>query len=118
MDRKQNGLLYGPEDKVPVTQAGFLGLQHVLAMDVYVAPIIMAGLLSMSVAQKSGFLQAAFIACGIGTIIQTRFFLKLPVSQGPSFVPVGAVAGIYLANGGAHGGMATVLGSLVVGSFY
>ncbi|MFC6253781.1 uracil-xanthine permease family protein [Secundilactobacillus hailunensis] len=117
MDRKQNGLLYGPEDKVPVTQAGFLGLQHVLAMDVYVAPIIMAGLLSMSVAQKSGFLQAAFIACGLGTIIQTRFFLKLPVSQGPSFVPVGAVAGIYLANGGAHGGMATVLGSLVVGSF-
>ncbi|GAX04936.1 xanthine/uracil permease [Secundilactobacillus pentosiphilus] len=117
MDRKQNGLLYGPDDKVPYTQAGFLGLQHVLAMDVYVAPIIMAGLLSMSVAQKSGFLQAAFIACGIGTILQTKFFLKLPVSQGPSFVPVGAVAGIYLANGGAHGGMATVLGSLVVGSF-
>lgn len=68
-------------------------------------------------AKKTGFLQAAFIACGIGTILQTRFFMKLPVSQGPSFVPVGAVAGIYLANGGAHGGMATVLGSLVVGSF-
>ncbi|MTV81592.1 uracil-xanthine permease family protein [Secundilactobacillus folii] len=117
MTQKQNGLLYGPDDKVPVGQAGILGLQHVLAMDVYVAPIIMAGLLSMSVAQKTGFLQAAFIACGIGTILQTRFFMKLPVSQGPSFVPVGAVAGIYLANGGAHGGMATVLGSLVVGSF-
>lgn len=117
MDHKQNGLLYGPDDRVPAGQAGILGLQHVLAMDVYVAPIIMAGLLSMSVAQKTGFLQAAFIACGIGTILQTRFFMKLPVSQGPSFVPVGAVAGIYLANGGAHGGMATVLGSLVVGSF-
>lgn len=117
MNRKQNGLLYGPEDKLPVVQSGFLGLQHVLAMDVYVAPIIMAGLLSMGAAQKTGFLQAAFIACGIGTILQTRFFMKLPVSQGPSFVPVGAVAGIYLANGGAHGGMATVLGSLVVGSF-
>lgn len=72
MNRKQNGLLYGPEDKLPVVQSGFLGLQHVLAMDVYVAPIIMAGLLSMGAAQKTGFLQAAFIACGIGTILQTR----------------------------------------------
>ncbi|ANZ64694.1 xanthine/uracil permease [Secundilactobacillus paracollinoides] len=116
MNRNENGLLYGPDDKVSYTQSGFLGLQHVLAMDVYVAPLIMAGLLSMTLAQKTGFLQAAFIAAGIGTILQTKFFMKLPVSQGPSFVPVGAVAGVYLANGGVHGGMSTVLGSLVVGS--
>ncbi len=42
MKRNQNGLLYGPEDKVPVFQSGLLGLQHVLAMDVYVPPIIIA----------------------------------------------------------------------------
>ncbi|MFK8797445.1 solute carrier family 23 protein [Lentilactobacillus parabuchneri] len=116
MKRNQNGLLYGPEDKVPVFQSGLLGLQHVLAMDVYVPPIIIAGLLSMSLAQKTGFLQAAFLACGIGTILQTKYFMKLPVSQGPSFVPIGAVAGVYLANGASHGGMATVLGSLIVGA--
>lgn len=63
-----------------------------------------------------GFLQAAFLACGIGTILQTKYFMKLPVSQGPSFVPIGAVAGVYLANGASHGGMATVLGSLIVGA--
>ncbi|MSE22624.1 purine permease, partial [Lactobacillus parabuchneri] len=74
MKRNQNGLLYGPEDKVPVFQSGLLGLQHVLAMDVYVPPIIIAGLLSMSLAQKTGFLQAAFLACGIGTILQTKYF--------------------------------------------
>ncbi|WP_373790916.1 hypothetical protein, partial [Jeotgalibaca porci] len=28
--------------------------------------------------------------------IQVLFFLKLPVCQGPSFVPVGAIIGIYL----------------------
>lgn len=116
MQRKDNGLLYGPEDKVSYFQSGLLGLQHVLAMDVYVPPLIIAGLLSMSVVQKTGFLQAAFLACGIGTILQTKFFMKLPVSQGPSFVPIGAVAGVYLANGGPHGGMATVLGSLLVGA--
>lgn len=116
MKRNNNGLLYGPEDKVSYFQSGLLGLQHVLAMDVYVPPLIIAGLLSMSVVQKTGFLQAAFLACGIGTILQTKFFMKLPVSQGPSFVPIGAVAGVYLTNGGANGGMATVLGSLLIGA--
>lgn len=116
MKRNDNGLLYGPDDKVSYFQSGLLGLQHVLAMDVYVPPIIIAGLLSMSLAQKTGFLQAAFLACGIGTILQTRYFMKLPVSQGPSFVPIGAFAGVYLANGAANGGMATVLGSLIVGA--
>lgn len=116
MTESKNGLLYGPNDNVSLGQSGVLGLQHVLAMDVYVPPIIIAGLLSMSIAEKSGFLQAAFLAAGIGTILQTRFFLKIPVSQGPSFVPIGAVAGVYLANGGPNGGMATVIGSLIVGS--
>ncbi|WP_283680045.1 solute carrier family 23 protein [Lentilactobacillus sp. Marseille-Q4993] len=114
--RKDNGLLYGPEDKVSYFQSGLLGLQHVLAMDVYVPPLIMAGLLSMTLGQKTGFLQAAFLACGIGTILQTKFFMKLPVSQGPSFVPIGAVAGVYAAYGAGNGGMATVLGSLIIGS--
>lgn len=52
MKRNDNGLLYGPEDKVSYFQSGLLGLQHVLAMDVYVPPIIIAGLLSMSLAQN------------------------------------------------------------------
>ncbi|GAF36115.1 xanthine permease [Lentilactobacillus farraginis DSM 18382 = JCM 14108] len=55
MQRKDNGLLYGPEDKVSYFQSGLLGLQHVLAMDVYVPPLIIAGLLSMSVVQKPVF---------------------------------------------------------------
>ncbi|WP_268912509.1 uracil-xanthine permease family protein [Lentilactobacillus sp. SPB1-3] len=116
MTNKENGLLYGPEDKVSYFQSGLLGLQHVLAMDVYVPPLIMAGLLSMTLTQKTGFLQAAFLACGVGTIIQTKFFLKMPISQGPSFVPIGAVAGIYAAYGAANGGMGTVLGSIAIGA--
>ncbi|AQW21508.1 xanthine/uracil permease [Lentilactobacillus curieae] len=116
MKHKENGLLYGPEDKVSYFQSGLLGLQHVLAMDVYVPPLIIAGLLSMTLDQKTGFLQVAFLACGIGTILQTKFFMKLPVSQGPSFVPIGAVAGVYAAYGAANGGMGTVLGSLAIGA--
>ena len=39
------------------------------------------------------------------------------MSQGPSFVPLGAAAGIALAGGGLKGdGMATLIGALIVGS--
>ena len=38
-------LLVGPDEKISVTEATLLGLQHVLAMDVYVPPIILAGML-------------------------------------------------------------------------
>ncbi|KIO93785.1 Xanthine permease [Levilactobacillus brevis] len=80
-------------------------------------PIILAGLLAMSAAQQMSLLQATFLAAGIGTIIQTCWFMKMPISQGPSFVPLGAAAGIVLASGGVnHGGMDTLIGAMLVGS--
>lgn len=116
-DQVETSLLFGPAAKIPVGEATLLGLQHVLAMDVYVPPIILAGMLAMGSADARGLLQATFLAAGIGTIIQTRYLMKMPVSQGPSFVPLGAAAGVVLAAGGLKGGgMATLLGALVVGS--
>lgn len=111
-------LMVGPDDKISLTEATLLGLQHVLAMDVYVPPIILAGMLAMGAADSTGLLQATFLAAGIGTILQTGIFMKMPVSQGPSFVPLSAAAGVVLASGGLKGsGMATLLGSLVIGAF-
>lgn len=116
MDQKAQ-LLVGPDEKISGTEATLLGLQHVLAMDVYVPPIILAGMLAMGSADSTGLLQATFLACGIGTILQTGLFMKMPVSQGPSFVPLSAAAGVVLASGGVKGnGMATLLGSLVIGA--
>lgn len=115
--RLESGLMIGPDDKVPTSEATLLGLQHVLAMDVYVPPIILAGMLSMGAIDSQGLLQGTFLAAGIGTILQTVFFMKMPMSQGPSFVPLGAAAGIALAGGGLKGdGMATLIGALIVGS--
>lgn len=116
-DQIENSLVVGPDDKVPTGEATLLGLQHVLAMDVYVPPIILAGSLAMRAANSTGLLQSAFLAAGIGTILQTAIFMKMPVSQGPSFVPLGAAAGVVLASGGLNnGGMATLLGALTVGA--
>mgnify|MGYP002376583569 CR=1 FL=1 len=110
------GLIVGPDEAIKAHTATLLGLQHVLAMDVYVPPFIIAGLLAMSMDAKMGLIQATFFAAGIGTILQTRYFMKMPMTQGPSFVPIGAIAGIYLANGGGQHGLATVFGSLLVGA--
>ncbi len=116
MDEKAH-LLIGPDEKVPAGEATLLGLQHVLAMDVYVPPIILAGLLAMGSTNSTALLQATFLAAGIGTILQTGFFMKMPVSQGPSFVPLTAAAGVVLASGGVRGGgMATLMGSLLIGA--
>ncbi|KRM99371.1 uracil-xanthine transport protein [Loigolactobacillus rennini DSM 20253] len=110
------GLIVGPDEAIKAHTATLLGLQHVLAMDVYVPPFIIAGLLAMSMDAKMALIQITFFAAGIGTILQTRYFMKMPMTQGPSFVPIGAIAGIYLANGGGQHGLATVFGSLLVGA--
>ncbi len=100
MEAKTNGtnphLTIGVNDHIPTGQAILLGLQHVLAMDVYVVPFIIAAAVSMSPGEASGLIQSTFLGAGIASLIQVLFFLKLPVCQGPSFVPVGAIIGIYL----------------------
>lgn len=116
-EQVQRNLVIGPEDHIPTGEATLLGLQHVMAMDVYVPPIILAGMLAMGAADTSGLLQSTFLAAGVGTILQTSIFMKMPMSQGPSFVPLSAAAGIVLASGGLKvNGMATLIGSLVVGA--
>jgi NCS2 family nucleobase:cation symporter-2 len=70
----------------------------------------------MGAADTSGLLQSTFLAAGIGTIIQTWLFMKMPVSQGPSFVPLGAAAGIVLASGGVNQGMGTLIGASIIGA--
>lgn len=115
-DKKADGLILGPDDTLPTSEATVLGLQHVLAMDAYVGPLLIASMLALSATQTSSFLQAAFLACGFGTIIQTAVFMKMPLSQGPSFVPASAIVGIYFANGGNNGGMSVVLTSCLIGA--
>ncbi|MCY9807383.1 purine/pyrimidine permease [Lentilactobacillus senioris] len=114
--KDNHGILIGPDDKISNSQAGLLGLQHVLAMDVYVPPIVLAGAVAMGSGATSGLLQSTFLAAGIGTILQTWFFMKMPVSQGPSFVPLGAAAGIILGAGSLNGGMANLIGASLIGA--
>lgn len=105
-------LSVGPDDKVPFGQAILLGLQHVLAMDVYVPPFIIAMTIALSQEASTGLIQSTFLGAGIASLIQVLFFLRLPVCQGPSFVPVGAIIGLYLGSGSLD----SVFGAVMVGA--
>ena len=105
-----------PDEKVSFGKSALLGLQHVLAMDVYVVPFLVALLIGLSPDQSSALIQSTFIAAGLATIVQTYFCMKLPIAQGPSYVPLGAIVTIYAASGGGELGGASVLGASLIGS--
>lgn len=110
--KNNSNLAIGVNDKIPTSQSILLGLQHVLAMDIYVPPFIIATALALVAPDATGLIQSTFLAAGLASLIQVLFYLKLPVCQGPSFVPIGAIIGIYLGSGG----MGSVLGASIVGS--
>ncbi|GGC82712.1 uracil-xanthine permease family protein [Enterococcus wangshanyuanii] len=113
---KKSALTVGPNDELSMGQSLLLGIQHVLAMDVYVVPFIIASIIGLTTKESSALIQSTFIAAGLATIIQSYFCMKLPVAQGPSFIPIGAVAGIYFANSQNGQGWGTVLGAGLIGA--
>lgn len=109
-------LIAQPDDPLPAGKAAALGLQHVLAMDVYIVPFIIASALSFGLGDATSFIQSAFVAAGLATLIQSQLFMRLPVMQGPSFVPIGAVLAIAFAAGGGLSGLSAVIGALIPGA--
>ena len=115
-DNNAQRLTVLPDEKVSFGQSTLLGLQHVLAMDIYVVPFLVALLIGLSSDQSTALIQSTFIAAGIATIIQTSFCMKLPIAQGPSYVPLGAIVGIYAASGSGSLGWSSVLGASLIGA--
>ena len=112
MSKNKNHLTIGVEENIPFSQSLILGLQHVLAMDVYVPPFILATAVALSPGDATGLIQSTFLGAGIASLIQVLFYLKLPVCQGPSFIPLGAIIGIYMGTKN----LGTVLGASIVGA--
>jgi NCS2 family nucleobase:cation symporter-2 len=104
-------LLVGVDEKVGYPKAILLAVQHVLSMDLYIMPIILGGILGLATNELSFFISMGFIVCGIATVLQTQFGLRLPVVQGPAYVPLGALAAI-----GTTQGVDVMIGSLIPGA--
>lgn len=101
-------LIAGVNDKIPVGKSLILGLQHVLSMDLYIMPLILGGAIGLKGGDLSFLLQMSFFACGIATLLQSGLFMKYPIVQGPSYVPLAALRAI-----GATMGIPTMIGSLL-----
>lgn len=112
----ESTLVARPDDRLSASKSLLLGLQHVLAMDVYVVPFIIGTIVALSVTESAGLIQATFLAAGLATLIQSQWWMRLPIAQGASYVPIGAVAGIALAAGGGASGMAAVYGAMLPGA--
>lgn len=115
-ERYEGQLIARPEDKVSSPKALLLGLQHVMAMDVYVVPFIIGAALALSHGEAAALIQSTFLAAGLATIIQTALCMKMPVAQGPSYIPLGAVLAVAVGAGGGYAGLSTVFGALIPGA--
>ncbi len=107
-------LTVGVDEKLPLIQTVLMGLQHVLAMDVYVPPFLIATALALTPDASAGLIQSTFLGAGVATLIQVLLCLRIPVCQGPSFVPIGAMVGLYLGSGGFD----TVFGACLAGALF
>ena len=102
----QDGGVIGPDERLPWTQTGLMGIQHVIAMfgSTVLAPILM------------GFdPNLAVLMSGIGTLI---FFLitggKVPSYLGSSFAFIGVViAATAYAGKGANANIGVALGGII-----
>lgn len=57
-------------------------------------PLILGGTIGLKGGDLSFLLQMSFFACGIATLLQSGLFMKYPIVQGPSYVPLAALCAI------------------------
>ena len=109
-----------PEEKIeetlPASKKAVLAIQHVFIMNAYVVPVIVASIIGFTSEQSSSLIQATLLASGIATLLQAKFFMKYPVVYGASFVPIGAIVGIYFLNGGTIEAWSYVVGACFAGA--
>ncbi len=109
--KSNNTLRIGVNDKISIGHSLLLGFQYLLAMGLYMVPMILASQLGLGIEEKSLMIQMVFIVVGITTILQSIYGTRLPLMQGPSFAPLGALASI-----GISQGLPVMYGSMIPGA--
>jgi len=110
MDSKRE---IGITEKLGVGQSLFYGVQSVIALNLFLGAVIIAGMIQMNVADTAILLTLSFLACGVATLIQAGLFMKYPVVQGVSFATMAAIAAIAMSHGSD---ISVAFGSLILGA--
>jgi NCS2 family nucleobase:cation symporter-2 len=100
MAKKPAGLIYGVDDKPPLTVSALLGLQHVFVMTAgWVMVVVIVTTIGGTQEEVANVLRMSMIASGIATILQSLpnspvgsgYFC--PISSGPAYVSASILAG-------------------------
>ncbi len=115
------GVLYGLEEKPPITRSVGLAAQHVLMMfgSTVAVPLLLGPSMGMDNNQIAILISSVMLCSGIATFIQATFGCRLPIIQGVSFSFLAAFAFI-IATVQAQGGtpaesMQYIAGSVLIG---
>jgi xanthine/uracil permease len=102
----------GINERLPFAQALVLGLQNVFGMTgMFVFPALLGYAFHLPAEQIAYVYGMTYMACGVCTILQSAFLLRLPVVQGPYAGSFGAILAIGHIEGA---GLAAAYGSFFV----
>jgi xanthine permease XanP len=100
MAKKPAGLIYGVDDKPPLTASALLGLQHVFVMTSgWVLVVVIVTTIGGTQEEVANVLRMSMIASGIATILQSLPNSLLgsgyfcPISSSPAYVSASILAG-------------------------
>lgn len=114
----KTGLIYGLNDRPPLCETLFAAAQHLLAIFVAIVtpPLIIANALKLDTQTTSFLVSMSLMVSGVATFIQCRRLggigCGLLCIQGTSFSFIGPII-----SAGFDGGLATIFGATVAGSF-
>ena len=114
----KTGLIYGLNDRPPLRETLFAAAQHLLAIFVVIVtpPLIIANALKLDTQTTSFLVSMSLMVSGVATFIQCRRLggigCGLLCIQGTSFSFIGPII-----SAGFDGGLATIFGATVAGSF-
>lgn len=104
----------GINDKLTLWQAFCVGLQSVLAMNLYIFPLIFSMLMGFDMPTTITVVAATYLASGIASVIQSAWCIKYPLVQGMSFVPLGAIVAISHTQGINYAYGAIIVASIIL----
>ena len=97
-------MMMGINEKLPVPQLLLLGLQNIFGMTgMFVFPGIFGRAFHLPAEEIAYLYGMTFIVCGIITILQSVWLLRLPVAQGPYAGSFAALLAVGHLQGGGLG---------------
>jgi xanthine/uracil permease len=104
----------GIDEMLPRSQLALLGLQNVFGMTgMFVFPGLLGRAFNLPPEQIAYLYGMSFIVCGITTVLQSVWLLRLPIAQGPYAGSLGTLLAVGHLQ---HGGLGMAYGSFFVAS--